>query len=225
MCNPSKHVGNKKMSPRHSQPHTLTIWRSHLPSSSKFTEPWLRADWLIFYVALKHWLFTLVLHTAQKWATFIWQLKDGSNAPTQCQRRCKKMWLMSRFSVFPVLEQISVVCGEFTSGVSPRKGKHQWMDERLRDWCLSPLSCHYLLRFTSHWSQHQPQILCLKPIILNLEPFLFLSFQADTHFSPLILFLKFSFKPSYPSIIWQHRISNSKNSFLLHKFDFKMTKL
>lgn len=78
------------MSHRHSQPHTLTIRRCHLPSSSKFTEPWLRADWLIFYVALKHWLFTSVSHTAQKWATCIWQLKDGSNAPTHIKGDVRK---------------------------------------------------------------------------------------------------------------------------------------
>lgn len=88
------------------------------------------------------------------------------------QTRRESMWLTLCFSVFPVLEQTSEVCREFTSSMSPRKGKHQWMDERLRDWRLSPLSCFYLLRFTSHWSQHQPHLLCLKPILLNLQPFL-----------------------------------------------------
>lgn len=171
------------MSPRHSQPHTLTIWRRHLPSSSRFTEPWLRADWLIFIVALKPWLFYTCATRRTEMSHFRLTAERRKQRADSCQRRCKKTGPMWCFSVFSVLEQTSVVCREFTSGASPRKGERQWMDERWRDWCLSPLSCYYLLRFTSHWSQHQPQILCSEPIILNLEPFLFLSFQADTHFS------------------------------------------
>lgn len=113
----------------------------HLPSSSKFT------DWLTFYAPLKHWLFTPVLHTTQKWPTVIWQQEERNNALTWIKRD-KYMWLVLCFSVFPFFNQTSVVCREFTRRVSPRKGKHQWMDERFQDWWLSPLSCFYLLRFT-----------------------------------------------------------------------------
>lgn len=128
------------MSHRHSQPHTLTIWRCHLPSSSKFTEAWLRADWLIFYVALKHWLLTPVLHTAQKWATFIWQLKDGSNAPTHIKgdvRKCDWCYASRSFQ-FTSKPQWSV--GNLPVASPPEKASiSEWMSGYGTD------ACHHCL--------------------------------------------------------------------------------